>query len=401
MGAGVARELVARRFGQVAPAVDAVHDLQRAIVVRLQIGDELHELVGLPVEVEVVQRLEGEGRVPHPREPVVPVPLTARGLGQRRGQRRDRSTGRHVGQSLDRQRGALDRLAPAVVGRAGAVEPPAPVAAGRREARVGLVDALRCREVLRPRERAVAPVALRERVPRPDPVPLDPQLHIRLQPDGHARAARVGGVPVVAEGPLGRRAPVVERGLADQLHVDAAVQAQHGANQHVVPVRVRRRARVRGDLVLTAARAHCQRVEHDDPAGRRMPRGYKRVRPRLVEPRVRDIDPEGRKPERAGLPIQQGAEDARRVEAGDAQPLDRPVGRDQRAGVAIGEERVVGDRWERRRCGRALGLGCGGRLAVSLGGLRRLGVGLRALRRLGGLGLGRAHHAPQGSCQVP
>ena len=81
--ARVAREVVARRLGQVAPAVDAVHDLQRAVLGRLDVGDELHELVGLPVEVEPVQRLQRERRVAHPRVAVVPVALAARRLGQR------------------------------------------------------------------------------------------------------------------------------------------------------------------------------------------------------------------------------------------------------------------------------------------------------------------------------
>ena len=44
-----------------------------AVVISLQIGDELHELVCLPVEVEVVERLEGERRVANPRVPVVPL----------------------------------------------------------------------------------------------------------------------------------------------------------------------------------------------------------------------------------------------------------------------------------------------------------------------------------------
>ena len=51
----------------------------------------------------------------------------------------------------------------------------------------------------------------------------------------------------------------------------------------------------------------------------------------------------------ARLAVEQRAEHARRVEARDAQPVDDAVGRDQRAGVAVGEERVVGDRRERRR----------------------------------------------------
>ena len=46
-----------------------------------------------------------------------------------------------------------------------------------------------------------------------------------------------------------------------------------------------------------------------------------------------------------------------------AEPVDRAVGRDQRAGVAVGEERVVGDRRERRRRRGAL------RLRASAAGL--------------------------------
>ena len=50
-GARVAGEFLPERLRQVAAPVDPVHDLQRAVRVRLEVGDELHELVGLPVEV--------------------------------------------------------------------------------------------------------------------------------------------------------------------------------------------------------------------------------------------------------------------------------------------------------------------------------------------------------------
>ena len=131
----IAGEVVEGRLGEVAAPVDPVHDLQRAVLVGLQIGDELHELVGLPVEVEEMQGLQGEGRVAHPGVAVIPVALAARGLGQRRGQRRNRRAGRHVGEALDRQRRALDRLAPAVVGKAGPAEPAPPEASRRGESR--------------------------------------------------------------------------------------------------------------------------------------------------------------------------------------------------------------------------------------------------------------------------
>ena len=152
---GVAREVVARRLGEVAAPVDPVHDLQPAVRVGLEVGDELHELVGLPVEVEVVQRLQGERRVAQPGVAVVPVALAARRLGQRGRQRRHGRAGGHVREALDRQRGPLDRRAPLVVGEARARQPRAPEARRRVHARHRVVEVGREREPLAPRERAV------------------------------------------------------------------------------------------------------------------------------------------------------------------------------------------------------------------------------------------------------
>ena len=114
-GAGVAGQVVAGRLGEVPAAVDAVHDLEAAVVDRFELGDELDELVGLPVEVEPVERLEREGRVAHPRVAVVPVALPARRLGQRRREGGDRGPRRHVGEALDGEGGALQVLPVAVV----------------------------------------------------------------------------------------------------------------------------------------------------------------------------------------------------------------------------------------------------------------------------------------------
>jgi len=84
-GTRVTWQIIAGGLGQVAPAVDAVHDLQRAVLVRLEVGDELDEFVGFPVQVEEVQGLQGEGGVAHPGVAVVPVALAAGRLRQRRG----------------------------------------------------------------------------------------------------------------------------------------------------------------------------------------------------------------------------------------------------------------------------------------------------------------------------
>ena len=77
MGALVAGQLVSGRLGEVSPAVDPVHDLQAAVLGRFDVGDELHELVGLPIQEKEVQCLQGEGAVAHPRVPVVPVAFAA------------------------------------------------------------------------------------------------------------------------------------------------------------------------------------------------------------------------------------------------------------------------------------------------------------------------------------
>ena len=196
--ARVAGELVDRRLGQVAPAVDPVHDLQRPVGVRLEIADELHELVGLPVQVEPVQRLEGEGRVADPRVAVVPVALAARRLRQRRGQRRDGGARRHVRQALDRERRALDRLAPAVIGDPRAADPRAPEPRRQVEPLGRLVDVRGRGEPLGPRERAERALALLEPPAAAHAVALDAEQEVGGEADRHARAGRVRDVAVVA-----------------------------------------------------------------------------------------------------------------------------------------------------------------------------------------------------------
>ena len=193
-GAGVAGEVVARRLRQVAAPVDAVHDLQRAVLVRLEVGDELHELVGLPVEVQPVQRLQRERRVAHPGVAVVPVALAARRLRQRGRERGDGRAGGHVREALDRERRALDRVAPAVVGDARAAQPVAPEARGGGDPGLGLVDVLRAGELLGPRERAERALARLEHVPARTRLPSMPSARSEREPDRLAGAGRVGRV---------------------------------------------------------------------------------------------------------------------------------------------------------------------------------------------------------------
>ena len=212
----------------------------------------------------------------------------------------------------------------------------------------------------------------------PDAVPLDPEREVGLEADRLPCPGRVRRVAAaVDERPLRRLPAVVEDGLADELDLDGAVEALDRPHEHVVGVVVGGRPRVRCDLVLVLVRAHRQRVADDDPAGRRLPRRHEDVRAR-ARTHVRSgwLMPNGAEPEVPGPAIEQAAEHARRVEARDAEPVDRAVGRDERARVAVGEERVVRDRRERRRSG--------GALRRRLGRVRRRSLMTRSTARASG-----------------
>ena len=160
-GALVPRQLLTGGLAQVPSPVDAVHDLQPTVGVGLEVGDELHELVGLPVQVQEVQRLQRERRVPHPRVPVVPVPLPTGGLGQRRRQRRHRRPGRHVRQPLDRQRRPLHRVPQRVVRDARPRQPGPPELHGVLDPRRSVRHVGRSGKALGPRQRGEGPLPLR------------------------------------------------------------------------------------------------------------------------------------------------------------------------------------------------------------------------------------------------
>ena len=164
----------------------------------------------------------------------------------------------------------------------------------------------------------------------------------------------------------------------------------------MVGVLVRGRAGVGGDRVDSPAGTHGQRVTHDDPAARSVPRGHEHVRPGLVVPVGRNREPVRTQPEAAGLPVEQAPEHARRVEARNAQPVDRPVGRDQRSGVAVRQEGVIRDRRERRRPCRALRPVVRRQYGVAASPSRRVAVSIPMSRRYA-----RRHGAPMVSPGVP
>ncbi len=252
-----------------------------------------------------------------------------------------------------------------MVGDARAPEPATPETRRGGHHGIGVVAVLRRRKALGPGERAEGALARPQDVPGPRAVALDSQLEARAESDRPPVTTRVCDVVVaVDERPLGGNAPVVEDGLADQLELDLALEALDGPHEHVLGVVVRWRPRMRRDLVDVVGRAHRQRIAHHDPPGGCLPRGHQDVRSRLVDALRRMVDPVRTEPERTALAVEKAPEHARRIERRDAEPVDRTVGRDERAGMAVGEEGVVGDRRERRRRGRALGR--------RRGGLRRL-----------------------------
>ena len=81
-------EVIEDLLGQVGGAVDPVHDLERAARVARMLGGAVAQPVDEPLrlvgEAEAEQRVDGERAVPDPGVPVVPVPLAALLLGQRR-----------------------------------------------------------------------------------------------------------------------------------------------------------------------------------------------------------------------------------------------------------------------------------------------------------------------------
>ena len=196
-GALVAGEVVEHLLVELALAADAVHHLQ-VLLAAGHVGDEVEEVVGLPVEAERVQRPQHERRVADPAVAVVPVALAVRGLGQRGGGGGEQRAGRGVGQPLERQRAALQERPPRMVGELAAVEPVLPVVGGPDQPLVGLLEAPRWL-VLGPRQRAVDLLALLHPVAGLGPGPFEAE-------------AQVGGQPQLDVAPLGAGQALVVAG---------------------------------------------------------------------------------------------------------------------------------------------------------------------------------------------
>ena len=144
-------------------------------------------------------------------------------------------------------------------------------------------------------------------------------------------------------------AVVVERRLAAHHQLDHAADAPHGAQQDVLGVPVHRGAAVGARPgVDVVPRPHHQRVAHDHPAGVGLPGG-------LQDQAARQVAAGRRHRSRRTGPSRKWPAPRSRIapntlgESGPrhAQPLHRTGRRDQAGVLAVGQERVVGDRRER------------------------------------------------------
>ena len=323
-----------------------------------------------------MQAAEREGRVAHPGEAVVPVALAARRLGQRGRRRGDQRAGRRVGQALERQRAAL--AGGCASGGRGSRRRPASRASTRVVAVSAAVasSAVRGPSSRRDHESAqkrVSPFSMRWRARAQ--AALDAEVEVGHQPQRRAAVGGVEGVGVVRDSrPRRGHAAVVEHRLAEQLDLGVAVDAGDRPDEDVVGLVVGRRTRVGGRRALRALapRADDERVADDDPARRRHPRRLQDHRARLVAAAGGDAHRRRAEAEAAGRAVEDRAEDAGGVKARRAEPLDRAVGRHERAGVAVAEVAVVGDRRERRS-----GPGCARRTGSCRGPRRSRGPSRR------------------------
>src|SRR5579875_683259 len=96
-------------------------------------------------------------------------------------------------------------------------------------------------------------------------------------------------------------------------------------------------------------RADGQEVLYGHPSRGRLPGSFQHHLPGEVPALPRHLRRGGAEPEGTGAPVEQRREHAGGVGAGQAEPLDGAVGRDQAAPLAVGREPVSGNR---RKCGR-------------------------------------------------
>ncbi len=303
-----------------------VHDLQLRDVARHGAQQPIppgHRLGVVPAPHE---RLEGQGGVAQPTEAIVPVPVPAERLGQRRRRRGDDAAGGLVGERLERDERAHHRVAVGTFVTA-VLGPLGPEGLGEVD---GVVAVQRWRRVLVggvPDQREGKTLALGdgEVGDRPQVLPL--RLDAVPQGDG-VGPGREPGQPLVAGDP-GHDLAVVEAHRQLHVHVDRAADALDGADQVGVVVPD---GHAVGDAHRPARRVELG-LEHE------------RIRP---VPATRGEDgtlAAGRRelPVAVGLVTEEPSEAGGGVEVRQAHPVDRSVDADEGGGVQVADDGVILD----------------------------------------------------------
>jgi hypothetical protein len=241
-----------------------------------------------------------------------------------------------------------------MVGEAAVAEPPAPALRRPVHPLECLVDRLR-RLGVAPGECDEGPVALTQRRAGACARALEAEAQTRVEPQPECAVAAGRGSAVVAGtdlGPPRRRAPVVEHRLAVHGRRDGAVHALERAQEHAVGLSVARGPALLRRAAPVAPRTEQERVAHHEKAAPRHPARLDDHAAEDVSLTRRHVDAGRADAEAAGASVEQRAEDARRVEGRQAQPLEVAARRQQRADLLVGKEREVADRRELRLVGR-------------------------------------------------
>jgi len=293
---------------------------------------------GLVQVAQAEQGKDGKGAVAYPGIPVVPVALPAHLLGQASRGRRDDLAARGVGHQLERHRRPRHHLPPpAGVGRP--AQPAAPELRGLRGKPVRLLRRHPVGRLARRFDYHAAGLALAQRPGPAQPVDVPLQADPDVARGGPGLADRVHGELRVAGG---EQCPAV--GQIQRVRIAAVAEPRlqvhrepHGAAYHLElahqPVPAGRRAVGDRHEVVDLP----DTVRGHEPGDQY--RGVREVK--LLADIV--VPVRCHTEMAAAVGVQQGREDAGRVEPGTAEPVDRAVPADERCRLQIADQPVVAD----------------------------------------------------------
>ena len=331
-------------------AADAVHDLQ-ALPAREAAGGGVGEEVEEPARLEAAparrERADREAGVAHPRVAVVPVADAADLLGQRRRRRRDDRAGRRVVERPQHDRAAPQEVAVLALVADELLGPRLPTGDRGVSRAATISSGLERRAAVAPR---VAGLRARTRRARPRRASASAAQHRAVELE---RARRVETTTAIGP-PRVRHVPSARR--------DA--RAASSARTRDGP-RSRRRARRALRCTRRCARSpdgECRPMSlwrssacsgmksvSRDRAGRGAERGLEHHRVLDVLARWPRPAPRGRIDQKPPGSPRMRAKKAGESRLRQAGPVDRPGAADERAALAVAEQRVVRDRRGRRR----------------------------------------------------